>query len=50
MTKEEVKKKAAVVKKEKAPPKPEDLALDVASQQMILRSREMEVETIFDRA
>ena len=50
MTKEEVEKKASAVKKEKAVPKPEDLALDVASQQMILRSREMGIETIFDRA
>jgi len=31
-------------------PKPADLALDVASQEMIARSREMEIETIFDRA
>ena len=48
MATEEVKK--VVVKKEKKPPKPEELAIDVASQQMIVRSREMEVETIFDRA
>jgi len=48
MATEEVKKKVA--KKVKTPPRPEDLALDVASQQMIVRSREMEVETIFDRA
>ena len=48
MATEEVKK--VVVKKVKQPPRPEDLALDVASQQMIVRSREMEVETIFDRA
>jgi anaerobic carbon-monoxide dehydrogenase catalytic subunit len=45
---DEVKKK--VVKKEKKAPRPEELALDVASQEMIKRSREMEVETIFDRA
>ena len=50
MATEEVKSKAVEVKKKKAPPKPEDLALDVASQQMIVRSREMEIETIFDRA
>ena len=51
MATEEVKKVVAkVVKKEKIPPKPEELALDVASQMMITRSREMEVETIFDRA
>ncbi|MBW1785665.1 MAG: carbon monoxide dehydrogenase, partial [Deltaproteobacteria bacterium] len=49
MTAEEVKKKS-VVKKEKKPPRPEDLAIDVASQEMIVRSREMGVETIFDRA
>jgi len=48
MATEEVKK--VVVKKVKQPPRPEDLALDVASQQMIVRSRELEVETIFDRA
>ena len=48
MATEEVKK--VVVKKVKQPPRPEDLALDVASQQMIVRSREMEIETIFDRA
>jgi len=48
MATEEVKK--VVVKKVKQPPRPEDLALDVASQQMIVRAREMEVETIFDRA
>jgi carbon-monoxide dehydrogenase catalytic subunit len=48
MATEEVKK--VVAKKEKEPPRPEDLALDVASQEMIVRSRELEVETIFDRA
>ncbi len=48
MATEEVKK--VVVKKVKQPPRPEDLAIDVASQQMIVRSRELEVETIFDRA
>jgi len=48
MATEEVKK--VVAKKVKQPPRPEDLALDVASQQMIVRSREMEIETIFDRA
>ena len=50
MTTEEVKKDVAVKKKEKAAPAPSDLALDKASQEMIIRSREMEVETIFDRA
>ncbi len=50
MATEEVKSKVIAVKKDKAPPKPEDLALDVASQQMIVRSREMGIETIFDRA
>ncbi len=48
MATEEVKK--VVVKKVKTPPRPEELAIDVASQQMIERSREMGVETIFDRA
>ena len=48
MATEEVKK--VVVKKAKQPPRPEELAIDVASQQMIARSRELEVETIFDRA
>jgi anaerobic carbon-monoxide dehydrogenase catalytic subunit len=48
MATEEVKKKVA--KKVKQPPRPEDLALDVASQDMIARSREMEIDTIFDRA
>jgi len=49
MATEEVKKVVAA-KKKAEPPKPEDLALDVASQEMIVRSREMEIETIFDRA
>jgi carbon-monoxide dehydrogenase catalytic subunit len=50
MTTEEVKKNVEVKKKAKAQPKPSDLALDKASQEMIARSWEMEVETIFDRA
>ena len=50
MATEEVKKDVAVKKKAKAAPKPSDLALDKASQEMITRSRDMEVETIFDRA
>ncbi|RLC27167.1 MAG: carbon-monoxide dehydrogenase catalytic subunit [Deltaproteobacteria bacterium] len=49
MATEEVKKKM-VAKKEKKMPSPADLALDTATQEMITRSREMEVETIFDRA
>lgn len=49
MATEDVKAKTTK-KKEKAAPKPADLALDVASQEMIARSREMEIETIFDRA
>jgi carbon-monoxide dehydrogenase catalytic subunit len=50
MATEEVKGKVVSVKKKEAPPRPEDLALDLASQEMIVRSREMEIETIFDRA
>jgi carbon-monoxide dehydrogenase catalytic subunit len=51
MTTEEVKKKVVVAKdKEKKAPKPEDLTIDPATMQMIERSREMEIETIFDRA
>jgi carbon-monoxide dehydrogenase catalytic subunit len=50
MATEEVKSKVVSVKKKEAPPRPEDLALDLASQEMIVRSREMEIETIFDRA
>ncbi|MBW1922413.1 MAG: anaerobic carbon-monoxide dehydrogenase catalytic subunit [Deltaproteobacteria bacterium] len=49
MATEDVKAKTTK-KKEKVAPKPADLALDVASQEMIARSREMEIETIFDRA
>jgi len=50
MATEEVKSKVVSVKKKDERPKPEDLALDLASQEMIVRSREMEIETIFDRA
>jgi len=51
MATEEVKSKVVGVKKKAAEaPRPEDLALDLASQEMIARSREMQVETIFDRA
>jgi carbon-monoxide dehydrogenase catalytic subunit len=53
MASEEIKEKEKVLSakaKEKKAPKPEELALDTASQQMIIRSREMEIETIFDRA
>lgn len=52
MATEEVKAKAgaAAKKKEKEAPKPAELAHDAASQEMITRSREMQVETIFDRA
>jgi carbon-monoxide dehydrogenase catalytic subunit len=51
MSSEEIKEKDVSAKtKEKKAPKPEELALDTASQQMIARSREMEIETIFDRA
>ena len=51
MTTEEVKKKVAVGKeKVKKIFEPEDLTIDPASMAMIKRSREMEVETIFDRA
>ncbi|MBW1721677.1 MAG: anaerobic carbon-monoxide dehydrogenase catalytic subunit [Deltaproteobacteria bacterium] len=47
MTTGEVKGKAA---KEKKAPKPQDLTIDSATAKMIERSRELEVETIFDRA
>ncbi len=51
MTTEEVQKKVvAAKKKEKAAPKPEDLTVDPATAQMIKRSREMDIDTIFDRA
>ncbi|MCP4667489.1 MAG: anaerobic carbon-monoxide dehydrogenase catalytic subunit [Deltaproteobacteria bacterium] len=51
MSTEEVKKKVVVPKKkEKAPPKAQDLTVDPATVMMINRSREMEIETIFDRA
>ena len=51
MTTEEVKKKAVLPKKkEKAPPKAQDLTIDPATVEMINRSRALEVETIFDRA
>ena len=47
----EAEKKVVVAKKkEKVAPQPQDLALDKASQEMIVRSREIGVETIFDRA
>ncbi len=49
MSTEEVKKKA-VASKAKAVPKPQELTIDPASALMIERSREMEIETIFDRA
>ena len=51
MTTEEVKKKAAAgTKKEKKVVKAKDLTVDPATVQMIERSRELEIETIFDRA
>jgi anaerobic carbon-monoxide dehydrogenase catalytic subunit len=50
MATEEVKSKVVASKKKAELPRPEDLALDLASQEMIVRSRELEVETIFDRA
>jgi carbon-monoxide dehydrogenase catalytic subunit len=51
MTTEEVKKKAlAAKKKEKKPANPQDLTIDPATIKMIQRSRDMEIETIFDRA
>jgi carbon-monoxide dehydrogenase catalytic subunit len=51
MTTEEVKKKAlAAEKKEKKPTNPQDLTIDPATIKMIQRSRDMEIETIFDRA
>ncbi len=50
MAAEEVKKVVAAKKKEKPAPNPRDLSIDPATQKMIARSRELEVETIFDRA
>ena len=51
MTVEEVKEKTVVAKeKVKKMVEPEDLTIDPASVQMIERSREMGIETIFDRA
>ncbi|MBW2095104.1 MAG: anaerobic carbon-monoxide dehydrogenase catalytic subunit [Deltaproteobacteria bacterium] len=50
MATEEVKKVVAAKKKEKPAPDPRDLSIDPATQKMIERSRELEVETIFDRA
>jgi len=50
MATEEVKKAVAAKKKEKTAPNPRDLSIDPATQKMIERSRELEVETIFDRA
>jgi carbon-monoxide dehydrogenase catalytic subunit len=49
MATEEV-KKAVAAKKEKPAPNPRDLSIDPAAQKMIERSRELEIETIFDRA
>ncbi len=49
MATEGVKEKAAAAKVKKAA-KPQELTIDVASMEMIERSRELEVETIFDRA
>ncbi|MBN2422050.1 carbon monoxide dehydrogenase, partial [Candidatus Woesearchaeota archaeon] len=49
MTTEEVKVKA-ISEKEKKQVKAQDLTIDQATMAMIDRSREMEVETIFDRA
>jgi carbon-monoxide dehydrogenase catalytic subunit len=51
MSTEDVKQKVVVAKKkEKKAVKPEDLSIDTATAEMIERSREMEIETIFDRA
>ena len=51
MTTEDFKIKAlAAKKKEKLALRPQDLTVDPATAQMIERSRELEIETIFDRA
>jgi carbon-monoxide dehydrogenase catalytic subunit len=51
MATEEVKGKAAAAKeKVKKVAEPNELTIDVASMDMIQRSRDMEIETIFDRA
>jgi carbon-monoxide dehydrogenase catalytic subunit len=51
MAEEEVKEKKAIAK-EKVPKivKPEELTIDEASMDMIERARELEIDTIFDRA
>ncbi|MFC1868896.1 anaerobic carbon-monoxide dehydrogenase catalytic subunit [Thermodesulfobacteriota bacterium] len=49
MTTEEVKAKAVVAKAKKVV-KAQDLTIDPATRQMIDRSRDLEIETIFDRA
>ncbi len=46
---EDVKKKLKAIK-EKKPVDPKELSIDPATQDLIERSRELEVETIFDRA
>ena len=47
---EEVSKKVAPKSKEKKAAQPQDLTVDNATVNMIKRSRELEIETIFDRA
>ncbi|MGD8387829.1 MAG: carbon monoxide dehydrogenase, partial [Desulfobacteraceae bacterium] len=50
MATEEVKKTVAAKDKKKTAADPRDLTIDPSCQEMIVRSREMEIETIFDRA
>ena len=51
MSNEEVKEKISLAKKkEKSANRPEELSVDIATVAMIERSRELEIETIFDRA
>mgnify|MGYP006278055863 CR=1 FL=1 len=50
MATEEVKKKVEAKDKKKKAADPRDLTIDPSCQEMIVRSRDMEIETIFDRA
>ena len=50
MSREEVKEKIALAKKEKSDKKPDQFSVDAATVEMIERSRDLEIETIFDRA
>lgn len=47
---DQAKERVSLAKKEKSVMKPEELSVDTATVAMIKRSRELEIETIFDRA